>query len=56
MASDAYYKDRNIALGHYQKYIKKFKDKDSEMSSFAQRRIDVFVKELFLEGEIVGEN
>ena len=56
MASDAYYKEKNIALGHYRKYLDKFESKDDEMDAFAKQRIDVIVKELFLEGEIVEEN
>jgi hypothetical protein len=56
MASDAYYKEIRIALNHYQNYMKKFKSKDSEMAAFAQSRMNVIVKKLFLQGEIVEEN
>jgi len=48
--SDAYYKDKKIAIKYYQKYISKFEVKDVEMAIFAKRRIEEIKKELFLDG------
>jgi tetratricopeptide (TPR) repeat protein len=53
VTSDAYYKDKKIALKHYQNYIQSFKSKDVEMTAFVTQRINEIKKQYFIEGEIV---
>lgn len=53
LASDAYYKDKKIALKQYQKYLERFKEKDKAMYAFAKIRIGDIKKEFFLKGEKV---
>jgi len=53
LVSDSYYKDKKIALKHYEKYIEKFEDKDNEQMAFAKRRIKEIKKALFIKGETV---
>jgi tetratricopeptide (TPR) repeat protein len=52
-ASDSYFKDKKIALNHYQRYIQKFENKSPKLTEYANRRITEIKKEYFLKGEIV---
>jgi tetratricopeptide (TPR) repeat protein len=49
--SDDYYKDKKIAYKHYLKYMNKFQDNDTVISSFVKRRIQEIKKAYFLKGE-----
>lgn len=51
LVSDSYYKDKKIALKHYEKYIEKFEDKDEEQTNFVKQRIKEIKKTLFINGE-----
>ncbi len=52
-ASELYYKDKKIALKHYQNYKEKFKSKDEEYTSFVNSKIKHLKTALFMEGEKV---
>ncbi len=49
ITSDTYYKDKEIALGHYKKYMRKFEDKDQKQTAFVQQRIKAINKGLFMD-------
>ena len=51
--SDTYYKDKKIALKHFQKYLERFESKDQEMTVYSINRIKEIKKQFFIEGEIV---
>jgi len=51
LAEDDYYKDKKIALKHYQEYSFKFESKDKELTDIVNYRIKEIKKTLFLEGE-----
>lgn len=53
LASDIYFKDKKIALRHFQKFIEKFKSKDELMTNYSNQRIDEIKKQFFIEGEII---
>ncbi len=53
ITSDAYFKDKKIALNHYKKYFQQFESRDKEMTEYVIQRIKELKKELFLEGEII---
>jgi tetratricopeptide (TPR) repeat protein len=51
--SDTYFKDKKIALKHFQKYIERFESKDQAMTVYVINRIREIRKQFFIEGEIV---
>ena len=53
VTSDAYYKDKKIALKHYKSYAEKFNSNDNMMTAFVEGRIKEIKKQYFIEGEIV---
>lgn len=53
LASDIYFKDKKIALKHFQKYIERFESKDELMTNYSNKRIREIKKEYFIKGEIV---
>lgn len=53
LTSDSYYKDKRIALKHYENYIRRFEDKDEKTTAFVKQRIREIKKELFMDGESV---
>ena len=53
MTSDAYYKDKKIALQHFEKYIDTFSDRDKESTQYVKQRIKEIKKKLFMNGEKV---
>ena len=53
VTSEAYYKDKKIALKHYQSYAEKFNSSDNIMTAFVEGRIKEIKKQYFIEGEIV---
>lgn len=53
VTSDAYYKDKKIALKHYKSYAEKFKSNDNTMTAYVEGRIKEIKKQFFIEGEIV---
>lgn len=53
LVSDSFFKDKKIALKHYEKYVDKFEEKDKEQADFAKRRIKEIKKTLFINGEKV---
>ena len=52
-ASDKYYEDEKIALKHYEKFIERFKNKNPELTKYANGRIKEIRKKYFIEGVIV---
>jgi tetratricopeptide (TPR) repeat protein len=53
VTSEAYFKDKKIALKHYKSYAEKFKSSDNTMTAFVEGRIKEIKKQYFIEGEIV---
>jgi tetratricopeptide (TPR) repeat protein len=53
VTSDAFYKDKKIALKHYKSYAEKFNSNDNKMTAFVEGRIKEIKKQYFIEGEIV---
>ncbi len=53
VTSDAYFKDKKMALKHYQNYLDKFENYDKVMTAFVEGRIKEIKKQYFIEGEIV---
>ncbi|MDP3359524.1 MAG: tetratricopeptide repeat protein [Lutibacter sp.] len=53
VTSEAYYKDKKIALKYYQSYAEKFNSSDNIMTAFVEGRIREIKKQYFIEGEIV---
>ncbi|KUO66677.1 MAG: hypothetical protein APF83_04590 [Lutibacter sp. BRH_c52] len=53
VTSDAYYKDKKIALKYYKSYAEKFNSNDIIMTAFVEGRIKEIKKQYFIEGEIV---
>ena len=53
LTSDNYYKDKKIALKHYEDYIRWFEGKDKKTTEFVSQRIKNIKKELFMDGEDV---
>jgi tetratricopeptide (TPR) repeat protein len=53
VTSDAYYKDKKIALKLYKSYFEKFKSNDNIMTAYVEGRIKEIKKQYFIEGEIV---
>lgn len=51
MLTDDYYKDKNVALKHYEKYVEKFSSKDQKSTLYAKSRIKDIKKELFMKAE-----
>ncbi|MCF6347970.1 MAG: tetratricopeptide repeat protein [Flavobacteriaceae bacterium] len=51
MTSDDYYKDKKIALQHFEKYIDSFSDRDKKSTLYAKQRIKEIKKKLFMDGE-----
>lgn len=49
--SDAYYKDKAIALKHYQNYLRRFEDKEEAMTNHVNFRIQEIKREFFIEGK-----
>jgi len=52
-ASDSYYKDKKIALKHYEKYLERFENKSAKLTKWAQERTKQIRKEYFIDGVIV---
>lgn len=50
MTSDGYYKDKSIALKHYEYYVRRFFSYDKESTLYAESRIKEIKKELFMKG------
>lgn len=50
LASDDFYKDKTIALKHFENYIKRFDSKDKDMTAYATKRLREMKKEFFMEG------
>jgi len=50
MLSDGFYKDKKIALKHYEKYVEKFSTRDKKSTLYAKSRIKDIRKELFMKG------
>ena len=53
LASDIYYKDKNIAYKQYQRYIERFDTKDKEITNYILQRLKKIKKQSFIEGEII---
>ncbi|MGV8946650.1 MAG: tetratricopeptide repeat protein [Lutibacter sp.] len=53
VTSEAFFKDKKIALKHYQNYLNKFKSSDNIMTAYAEGRIKEIKKQYFIEGVIV---
>ncbi|OGS71729.1 MAG: hypothetical protein A3F91_00980 [Flavobacteria bacterium RIFCSPLOWO2_12_FULL_35_11] len=53
VTSDAYFKDKKIALKHYKSYFEKFNSNDNIMTAYVEGRIKEIKKQYFIEGEIV---
>jgi len=53
VTSDAYYKDKKIALKHYKSFAEKFNSNDNIMTAYVEGRIKEIKKQYFIEGEIV---
>ncbi|RPD97720.1 tetratricopeptide repeat protein [Aureibaculum marinum] len=51
MLSDDYYKDKKIALRHYEEYVEKFSTYDKKSTLYAKSRIKEINKEYFMKGE-----
>lgn len=50
VASNAYYKDKKIALKYYDNFLERFKKKDIKMTLFAKQQVKSLKKELFIKG------
>lgn len=53
LTSDSYFKDKKIALKHYQNYMSRFEDKSKKLTAYVKSRIQEIKKQYFIEGEIV---
>ncbi|HEY9168274.1 MAG TPA: tetratricopeptide repeat protein [Lutibacter sp.] len=53
VTSEVYFKDKKIALKHYQNYLDKFISHDKIMAAYAEGRIKEIKKQYFIEGVIV---
>lgn len=53
--SDTYYEDKKIALQNYDRFVKRFEDRDSEMTSYAKNRIKEINRELFIKADSIEE-
>jgi len=51
MTSDAYYKDKKIALQHFEKYIDTFSGKDTKSTLYAKQRVKEIKTALFMSEE-----
>ncbi len=51
MLSETYYKDKKIALRHYENYIKRFENRDEQATKFAKQQIKAIKTTLFMEVE-----
>lgn len=51
ITTDSYYKDKKIALKHYEKFVARYKDYDKERAAFAEQRIKEIKKALFINVE-----
>jgi len=51
LVTDSYYKDKKKGLALYQKYLYRFKSKNTENTLFANARVKAIKKKLFLKGE-----
>ncbi|MET2985986.1 tetratricopeptide repeat protein [Aureibaculum conchae] len=51
MLSDDFYKDKKIALKHFEKYVEKFSTYDKKSTLYAKSRIKDIKKELFMKAE-----
>ncbi len=52
VTAEAYYKDKNVALDLYKKYIDRFASNDVEMTRYAKQQIKDITKGLFLKGTL----
>ncbi|MBJ2174844.1 tetratricopeptide repeat protein [Aureibaculum sp. A20] len=50
MLSENYFKDKKIALRHYEQYVENFSSKDEKSTLYAKSRIKEINKELFMKG------
>ncbi len=50
MLSDDFYKDKKIALRHFEKYMEKFSTYDKKSTLYVKSRIKDIKKELFMKG------
>ena len=50
IASDDFYKDKTIALKHFENYIKRFDSRDKDMTAYVTKRLREMKKEFFMEG------
>jgi len=55
VTAEAYYKDKKIALGLYEKYVDRFESRDEVFTKYAKQRITNIRKKLFLKGELKEE-
>ncbi len=55
IAEDTYYKDKSIALKHYQKYLDKFESKDTVLTKIVNYRVKEIKTTLFIDGEKIEE-
>ncbi len=53
VTSEAYFKDKKMALKHYQNYLDNFKSYDKIMAAYAEGRIKEIKKQYFIDGVIV---
>jgi len=53
MVCDDFYKDKTIALKHFENYMKRFDARDKEMTAYATKRLREMKKEFFMEGVII---
>ncbi len=50
LACDDFYKDKSIALKHFENYIKRFDAKDKKMTTYVIKRLREMKKEFFMDG------
>ncbi len=50
LATDDFYKDKTIALKHFENYMKRFDSKDKDMTAYVTKRLKDMKKEFFMEG------
>ena len=55
VTAEAYYKDKKVAMDLYEKYVIRFESKDAALTKYANQRIKIIRKNLFLKGEIAEE-
>lgn len=53
VTSEVYFKDKKIALKHYQNYLDRLKSYDKIMAAYAEGRIKEIKKQFFIDGVIV---